>query len=1677
MQPINAGDGYTYLTRHIATGDSTELGRQKLADYYSDKGESPGMWIGSGLRNLSGEGDEFGIAEGDEVTAEQMKALYGEGLHPNADMIMRHAAAQGATKGGQLQACRLGRPFNVHSNATPFRVEIAKRFNAYNAAAGVKWNAPIPAEDRARIRTDVSREMFAKEYGRAPLDDRELSGWTAKMSRQNTKDVAGFDCAFTPPKSVSVLWALAPMDIARVIEECHDQAVRETIAYLEERAAFARIGTGGVGQVDTNGLIAAAFRHRDSRAGDPNLHTHVVIANPVQVTMPNGRDRWLRLDSHNGMFPMNVPASEFYNTRSDQLLRARLPIDTFDRGDGVMEIAGVDLAICDDWSKRAKMIDRRTSELAREFQRQYGREPSPVESLDLRDRANQETRQGKHAPKSHAEQRAEWREFSQSRIDPDRWVADALSAPVRDFAVTDDWLAAEAVSIVEAVSGKRARWQVQHTEAEIQRRIRWAGVRDGDHGRVTEGLRERVAALAIRFEAPPLSAKGLEPDCMRRRDGRSIYHRALSDQFTSQAVLDAEDRIIAAAGLTGGVVLTDTEVDLALLEATANGAELNAGQASMVREIATSPRRLQLVLAPAGTGKTHAMKTLGKAWNQRPGHHVLGLSPTAAASAKLREEIDTDCDNLAKLKQLVENPGKNPPEWFTRIGPGTLAVVDEAGMASTQDLDVTLGYLADRGAKVLTIGDHKQLPAVAAGGVLQDIAAEYGAVTLSHVMRFTDKAEGPASLALRRGDESALGFYADQGRIHVGEPGAVEAAAYEAWARDVAGGKDSILLAYSRDTVAELNARARADRLQGRDPGMEAELADGLKASVGDTVCSRHNDRRLVLSSHDWVRNGDRWTVEHVLPDGSLWVRHQQLRRPVVLPAAYVTQHVELGYARTVHSAQGLTAGGQRQFGSCHTIFTGRESRELFYTALGRARDENHMWLSTALSGDMHDMVTDKGTLPATGLDVARAILARKGEQVSARSAMRDLADPLQRLGEVAGDYEHALGVAAEHLAGVEVMDRIDAEVGAEIQGCDGWPVLRQRLAVAAVEGRDPVDVLHAATTERELGSARDVAAVLAWRVDKPRSGPLPWLPGVPDVIRDDAVWGRFVVALAADVRTVAEQSRAASAMWTPSSAPAWARPFVVDHPALCADLAVWRAARGVEETDRRPVGRVERGVAESRAQDALRERVRKVSVDPETSAGRWRGLCEDIDPRITEDPFWLEFAANLDRLSRAGVDAEGKLRAAADKPLPDELAASALWWRMVRGLEAGAVEASGDTRAVRPKWTMDLLAVLGERDGLRVLADPAWPQLVAAVEDAHPPEVRELLETAHRMITVGHEDEPLPASELAGALAWRVEMLAADDTPVPVVEAPPVEDELPPDPMWEDAPDEVWIPPVDATPLPADDALRDMAAWLVAESAWLRAGVDREVAAVLSGRGPASAAVAPVLADLRARRDAQAPFRVAHLEADVWAVECEARATQADVDLAELTANPVSIDWDLPVPDDLRAAVDALRGPDPSWLLSMSTAELVAHDARRVADEARRDADALRDTWVQFAGGEGRLVRPDDVTVAAALADELDLERLAPMRDRADFVAAAARRAQLRVLSQDAKAAESRGLVDEAERLRRDRWRVENPVRESARMDQLRRDREARRTLSADRREQLRREQQVQRQVPGRRL
>jgi hypothetical protein len=178
LHKLTAGSGYDYLTRQVAAFDATEKGHIGLASYYTERGETPGVWMGSGLDGIDG------LSAGDRVTAEQMQALFGCGLHPLAELRQQQLEGPDLTQRDYQDTARLGAPFKIFDgDASPFRLEVARRIADINTAAGLPAGAPMPAADRARVRTEVAREFFLTEHGREPMDALELAGQIARESR------------------------------------------------------------------------------------------------------------------------------------------------------------------------------------------------------------------------------------------------------------------------------------------------------------------------------------------------------------------------------------------------------------------------------------------------------------------------------------------------------------------------------------------------------------------------------------------------------------------------------------------------------------------------------------------------------------------------------------------------------------------------------------------------------------------------------------------------------------------------------------------------------------------------------------------------------------------------------------------------------------------------------------------------------------------------------------------------------------------------------------------------------------------------------------------------------------------------------------------------------------------------------------------------------------------------------------------------------------------------------------------------------------------------------------------------------------------------------------------------------------------------------------------------------
>lgn len=1103
----------------------------------------------------------------------------------------------------------------------------------------------------------------------------------AALGRPQRKGgVAGFDLTFSPVKSVSTLWAIAPPAIARAIGEAHEAAVADALAYVEREVLFTREGTDGARQVETRGLVATAFRHRDTRAGDPDLHTHVAVANKVQTLS----GKWLSVYG-SVLFAHTVAISETYNTALEARLRERLGVRCAERAGSarekrsVREIVGVDPGLCRFWSRRRLSIVAEERDLADAFIREHGRAPTSKEERALAQQANLATRDRKHDPVSVAEQRTNWRREATSVLGS----PDAVGQMMRDAVTPGDapptgalprwrtqaWVEEVAERVVAALEEHRATWQSWHLRAEAQRQVRAKGEVPGEAlTSVVESVEEVARSRMINLtpEPPDQLEDGVTvPALLRRRDGTSVYRHAGSDHYTSLRILQAEQRLVEAGALTSDFRFTAEEVEVSLRRAeNRGGARLNEGQRAMVRSMATSGNRLRVALAPAGSGKTTAVRALARVWADH-GYGVVGLAPSAAAAAVLREATGMPCETLAKLDfDVTTAPECRAPRGFAgRIRAGSLVVIDEAAMADTSTLARVVDYCLDRGATVRLVGDDQQLAAVGAGGVVRDLVTGYGADRLEEVVRFTDPAEAAASLDLRAGDPAALGFYFDSDRIHTGDTDTALAEVFDQWSMAHAAGVDALMLAPTRDLVADLNARARAaclaqelsrqtswrsSRVRGR---AEAALSDGNQASAGDVVITRRNNRRLGLSDTDWVKNGDRWTIIKVRAGGGLKVVNQASGLSVVLPPDYVADHVELGYASTVHTAQGLTA--EAMYG----IVTGTETRQLLYTMLTRGRTENH--LHVIIDPDTDICGTTRGA-PGAGTagdpvlpgileqlsvgPMLEEIVARDGAAVSATTARLRGASTSEHLRDAVTRYTDAVALAAQR----------------SYQG-------------------DWEDALEAAGR-----------------------GPLPWLPAVPADVAAHETWGPYLSALGDLVTAQATTFRAhPDDHVVDTEPPTWAKRYadVLDKDrGLYDEIRLWRAATGVPDDDRRLTGKPTNTSGAAAYQRGLRRRYEAALPH---SVHTW---AEKVATYAGgRDEHTLDLARFLDRLARGGHNAAAMLhRAATTRPLPAKRASEALGYRIQQQLRPALFPPDLAHGPRGPEHEISPLSGLGHRDPYR---------------------------------------------------------------------------------------------------------------------------------------------------------------------------------------------------------------------------------------------------------------------------------------------------------------------------------------------------------------------------------------
>ncbi|HET9777675.1 MAG TPA: hypothetical protein VFP81_00175 [Propionibacteriaceae bacterium] len=338
-------------------------------------------------------------------------------------------------------------------------------------------------------------------------------------------------------------------------------------------------------------------------------------------------------------------------------------------------------------------------------------------------------------------------------------------------------------------------------------------------------------------------------------------------------------------------------------------------------------------------------------------------------------------------------------------------------------------------------------------------------------------------------------------------------------------------------------------------------------------IITRTNDRRLRLTPTDWVRNGDRWTITQVGKQGDLTVRHTRSHHTVRLPADYVCTSTGLGYATTIHAAQGVTAD------TMHGLATGLESRQQLYTMLTRGRAANHLYLQIVGDGDPHSLIRPETVAPRTPTETLQQILARDDTPTSATTLLRELNDPATRLCAAVQRYTDSVHLAAEHLVGPRIVQMLDGradQIVPYLTSEPSWPTLRANLIVLAAEtGEHPLVHLYEAALGRDLSAAEDMAAVLNWRLPEPTSTngrpPLPWLPGIPQAINDHPDWRQYLARRSQLIADLADHVRHHAD--DNGTQPHWVPQGSSLSAALFGEVAVWRAANGIGPHDRRPTG------------------------------------------------------------------------------------------------------------------------------------------------------------------------------------------------------------------------------------------------------------------------------------------------------------------------------------------------------------------------------------------------------------------------------------------------------------------------------------------------------------------------
>ena len=781
----------------------------------------------------------------------------------------------------------------------------------------------------------LSGHVAAEDF-RAVLEGAEPSTGERLKARANRR-VAAWDVTFSPPKSISALWALAPDDARGQVWEAQAAAVDAALGYLTAHACVARLGRDGIDRQDGAqlGFLRAEFAHRCSREGDPQVHTHSVLVNVLEA--PDGR----RAALDGGLLFQHAKAADgIYQAALRAELTRRLGVG-WERRDEQWEVAGVPPGLCREWSKRRSQITEALAARGIDPDTASGR-AAQTAALATR-----------HAKVQVGDGRSLHDRFAREAIaaghDPGRILQAALHHGVQHEPPRGPHVR----RLLDAMTGPDG---VTKQASSFSRRdaIIDLAARSAIHGVSADNAAGRVEILVERLRrddrvVPVLASAGrTTSDVLRVRDATGRIIRTVDQserRYTTIDLLAAETELLhrATSRRHAGVARIPRRLVDQVLAARPM---LDSDQQAMVRRLASSGAGVDVVVGKAGTGKSTALGAYRVALDAA-GVRVVGVAPSATAAHQLA--VSASIRDTATVDRLLAELHHN----LRRLPQGVVVVLDETAMCPTRTRLALQRAVDAVDGKVVDVGDHRQIPSVDVGGGHYALAQRLGATVLGHNHRFRDPIYRDAAEFLRdHQPAAAVGVLRAQGAVsdHHTRPVDAWVEMVDDWLTHRDTGQSVLMLASERSTVAELNRLARAHLVARGDVARRARTYKSpdnrrtVTLGVGDEVILRRNHRLIQPDGTTVsVRNGMTGRVtatrrRHVTVELDGTHRSLEGSARVALAADYVGAHVEHGYARTVDTAQGATVD--------HSLFAPSASAtaERAYVALSRGRLSNRIY-------------------------------------------------------------------------------------------------------------------------------------------------------------------------------------------------------------------------------------------------------------------------------------------------------------------------------------------------------------------------------------------------------------------------------------------------------------------------------------------------------------------------------------------------------------------------------------------------------------------------------------------------------------------------------------------------------------------------------------------------------------